>query len=78
MWLTRLERLPHILHNIIVLFGTQASAEVIHSDLRSSRTQHHLLVSVSLIRRTFVSHTLSANTVPYRLWLDGIIVIESS
>ena len=27
---------------------------------------------VSLIRRTFVSHTLSDNTVPYRLWLEDI------
>ena len=28
--------------------------------------------SVSLIRRTFVSHTLSDNTVPYRLCLEDI------
>ena len=27
---------------------------------------------VSLMRRTFVSHTLSDNTVPYRLWLEDI------
>uniref|UniRef100_M4B8D0 Uncharacterized protein n=1 Tax=Hyaloperonospora arabidopsidis (strain Emoy2) TaxID=559515 RepID=M4B8D0_HYAAE len=29
-------------------------------------------VTVSLIRHTFVSHTLSDNTVPYRLWLEDI------
>ena len=28
--------------------------------------------SVSLIRPTFVSHTLSDNIVPYRLWLEDI------
>ena len=32
----------------------------------------HRKRSVSLIRRTFVSHTLSDNTVPYRLWLEDI------
>ena len=32
----------------------------------------HRKRSVSLIRGIFVSRTLSDNTVPYRLWLEGI------